>query len=296
MVQGVIKEFGTSGLKLVQGTLSLCKPIRKGGNMITVEFQNHFDVTTKVTTKDVYLRLYLSAFKSGLVADLKPTNFTVLLAICSYMDEKGECYPTQRQIAERCGISKTTVNKAINELLEIKINDKPVIERRMIITDTSKNSVYTVNPVSQVAIFGGEVDTNVNTVEGTEPSTDTSTMFNTARDVSNLYLQVYKDVYGVNPNINYGRDLSMVKKKWIGNFTDEQIKTMVVTGVTEYDKRWKNSKFPRPSLSALVSWIGEQALGLADDSDKEFKENTALTSGSAELNDVALNRLANRLK
>ena len=51
--------------------------------MITVEFNKQVNLETKETTSNVYLRLYLSAFKSGLVAELKPTNFTVLMAICS---------------------------------------------------------------------------------------------------------------------------------------------------------------------------------------------------------------------
>ncbi|MFP5303306.1 helix-turn-helix domain-containing protein, partial [Cobetia sp. SIMBA_158] len=125
--------------------------------------KKEFDVTTKETSQQVYLRLYLSAFKSGLVSELKPTNFTVLLGICSYMDQNGECYPTQRQLAERCGVSKTTVNKAINELLEFKINNKPLLERKLVKQGLHKNSAYTVHPMSQVAIFGGEVDNSIET-------------------------------------------------------------------------------------------------------------------------------------
>lgn len=127
------------------------------------------------TKKDeVYVRLYLSAFKSGLVAKLKATNFTVLMTICSYMNEDGECWPTQEQIAERSGIGKTTVNKAVNELLAFRFNDKPLISRKIVQRGYYKNSVYNVHPVSQVAIFGGQVE-NINDEKKTEVNSDNFT-------------------------------------------------------------------------------------------------------------------------
>ncbi|MDI2586609.1 helix-turn-helix domain-containing protein [Psychrobacillus sp. NEAU-3TGS] len=124
---------------------------------------------------EIYVRLYLSAFRSGLVAKLKATNFTVFMTICSYMNEAGECWPTQEQIAESSGIGKTTVNKSVNELLAFKFKGKPLISRRMVQNGYFKNSVYTIHPISQVAIFGGQVeilDTKESTKNGTKKSTN----------------------------------------------------------------------------------------------------------------------------
>lgn len=264
--------------------------------MITVEFNNQVNLETKETTKDIYLRLYLSAFKSGLVAELKPTNFTVLMTICSFMDENGECYPTQRQIADRCGISKTTVNKAINELLEFRLNDKPLILRELVVNGTQKNSVYTVNPISQVAIFKGEVEEIPVSPVATEEDPANNERFENARQVSDYFISVYRDVYGSIPNINFGREVALVKKKWMGTYTDAQIKTMIEVGVKEYENRWKSLKFPRPTLGGIVSWIGEQALAIHQDTNKEFEENVAATSEGLEMNEKALSRLASRLK
>ena len=270
--------------------------------MIGISKETYTDIATNETTGQVYLRLYVSAFSSGLMAELKPTNSMVLLALCSFMDEDGTCFPTQEQIAERIGVSKPTVNKAINDLLEFKINGKPVLSRELVQTGRFKNSVYTVNPVSQVAIFEGKIETvEITSKEGKEAigvstGTDNSTGFKTAKDVGNYYIEVFREVYGVAPNINYARDYSQVKKKWIGAFTDEQIKIMIETGVKEYDARWKGPKFPRPTLSALVSWIGEQALGLVEDNKKDFEESSEMTRDYVTTNEKALNRLANRLK
>jgi hypothetical protein len=236
---------------------------------------------------EVYLRLYLSAFSSGLVADLKPTNFTVLMTICSYMDAEGRCYPTQEQLSERSGLSKTTVNKAVNFLLEYTVSGVPLISREIRQKGAFKNSVYKVNPISQVAIFGGTAATPE--IPKVEPADFT------ARDVGEYFSKVYHEVYGALPSINHARDYSNVKRKWIGKYTKDEIKTMVETGIREYDNRWKNPKFQRPTLSALTSWIGEQALALASNNEKEYQEASALTANYVDVNENALNRLQGRL-
>lgn len=293
---GLNEIWYRDGLKSVKPPLKVCKPKCEVLQMITLEFKKQVNLETKKTTSDVYLRLYLSAFKSGLVADLKPTNFTVLLTICSFMDENGECYPTQRQIAERSGISKTTVNKAINELLEYRLNGKPIILREMVVMGTQKNSVYTVNPISQVAIFNGDVEEISNTAGENEETLAHQEIFDNAKQVADYFIYVYRDEYGSNPHINFARELSIVKKKIIGKYTHKQIKTMIDVGVREYKTRWKNDKFPRPTLAAIATFIGVQALGIEEDTEKEFEENVEATADGLEMNELALSRLANRLK
>jgi hypothetical protein len=261
--------------------------------MLGISKDTYTDLATNETKDSIYLRLYLSAFKSGLVAQLPATEFKILMVVCSYMNEAGECFPTQEQIAERSGFSKTTVNKAIKFLLEFEFNGKTVLNRDIVQRGYYKNSIYKVNPISQVAIFNGGIEAIEERKE--EKATEDDKRFKTAKDVGTLYLKVYHEVYGVQANINYARDYSQVKNKWLGKYSDEQIQKMIEVGVKEYDTRWKNGKFPRPSLSALVSWIGEQALGLAEDGDKEFKEVETLTSNGQELNNISLDRLKNRI-
>lgn len=73
------------------------------GKMFTVSIDKECNAIKKKMDTSIYLRVYTSLFSSGLVKDLKPTNFTVLLAVASYMDAEGNCYPTQRQITEITG-------------------------------------------------------------------------------------------------------------------------------------------------------------------------------------------------
>ncbi|MCS0827453.1 helix-turn-helix domain-containing protein [Cytobacillus firmus] len=265
--------------------------------MLGISKDSYTDLLTNEKKDSIYLRLYLSAFKEGLVAKLTGNQLKVLLTIASYMNEDGECYPTQEQIAERSGIALGTANKAVKDLLDMEFNGKPLLSREIVHKGYFKNSMYKVNPISQVAIFGGEVEniTNTGTDTSTKVSTKNDTKFATAKQVGELYMAVFKEVYGVSPSLNYARDYSQVKKKWIGHFTDEQIEEMVTVGIQKYDELWKSQKFPRPSLSALVSWIGEQALGLASDNKKDFEEVSEITKDYVAVNDNALNRLANRL-
>lgn len=108
---------------------------------------------------EVYLRLYLSLFRAGLVAALGANNFTTLLTIASFMNEKGECYPTQKQIAQRMGVHYNSVNRYIRELLDFRYNGQPIITREKIGRKYGGYStLYRIHPVSQLAIFNGKVD------------------------------------------------------------------------------------------------------------------------------------------
>ncbi|WP_066385482.1 helix-turn-helix domain-containing protein [Neobacillus mesonae] len=124
--------------------------------------------------EELFIRVYLSAFESDLIAKLSGNQLKVLLTICSYMDKDGKCWPTQEQLAEKSGVGKTTVNKVVNELLAIRFNGKPIISRKMEKHGPFRNSVYTVLPASQIAIFGGQVE-KIDTGESTDTSTIKST-------------------------------------------------------------------------------------------------------------------------
>ena len=277
--------------------------------MFTVSIDKEFNVTSKETSTSIYLRVYTSLFQSGIVKDLKPNRFTVLLAIASFMDAEGNCYPTQRQIAEITGMTTPTVNKAINELLDFKVNDNPIITREFVQSGRFKNSYYTVNPISQIAIFDGDVkeietDTvkdslssplkdftlnyNQETITSNNNNINTNDLFKNAKDVAVYFADRYREEYGVNYNIVFARDLGLIKNKLMKTFTNDQIKTMIDTTISEYDKRWKKPAFPRPTISAMVSWIGQNALAIAEDSKKEYEELEDLTANSEDENDEVL--------
>ncbi|CDQ21717.1 helix-turn-helix domain-containing protein [Halobacillus karajensis] len=279
--------------------------------MFSVSIDKEFDVATKETKSSVYLRLYTSLFQSGIVKELKPTSFTVLLAVASFMDAEGNCYPTQKQISDITGISSPTVNKAINKLLDYKVNGQPILRREMVQKGQFKNSYYTVNPVSQLAIFDGQIkeiyteqdketlsdpikkfntNNNQETITNKQYSDEPDTTFKTSRDVVQYFISKYKDQYGVNPSVNWGRDSSLVKSKIMANYSNDQIKTIFDIAVEQYDQRWKNNRYKRPTIPAVASFIADQALAIAEDGQKEYQELEELTSNSDEQNDEVLNK------
>lgn len=285
----------------------------ESNKMFSVSIDKEYDVLKKEFSNTIYLRVYTSLFQAGIVKDLKPTNFTVLLAIASFMDAEGNCYPTQRQIADITGITAPTVNKAVNELLDFKVNGSPIISREFVQHGQFKNSYYTVNPLSQIAIFDGQikeietesvqkslsaplkkVELNNNHItitnntkiaeQGSEP------LFKNAKDVAVYFAEQYRKKYEVNYSIVFKRDLPLIKNKLMKDFSNEQIKTMIDFTIAEYDKRWKNLNYPRPTLSALCTWLGQTALALAEDNKKEFKELQTLTAGSEDANNNVLKK------
>ena len=66
-----------------------------------------------------------------------------MLAIASFIDDKGICCPTQVHIAEITGMSTATVNKAVNALLEYKVNGKSIISREFVQQAQFTYSYYT---------------------------------------------------------------------------------------------------------------------------------------------------------
>ncbi|RSL28895.1 helix-turn-helix domain-containing protein [Salibacterium salarium] len=102
--------------------------------------------------------MYKSAVTSGLIADIGPENWQTLCVIASYMDEQGECFPTQSQIAKGLGISRPAANRRVRKLAEYRWQGRPVIEtiRKRSPTGQWENTRYTILPISQLRIFEAE--------------------------------------------------------------------------------------------------------------------------------------------
>lgn len=124
-------------------------------NLVSIETKSEFSITSGKSETHIFVKMYVSAVRTGFVADLGARNWTTLCVIASFMNEKGECYPTQEQIARGLGVSRQTANKYIAELIAYRWQGKPVI---IAIKDRDEqgrweNTRYTVLPVSHLAIF-----------------------------------------------------------------------------------------------------------------------------------------------
>lgn len=59
---------------------------------------------------------------------LSPSERLVLLALCDHAGEDGECWPTTGRLAEKCGLSKQSVQRHLTALADRRLIEK--VERR----------------------------------------------------------------------------------------------------------------------------------------------------------------------
>lgn len=279
------------------------------GKFLSIVFNVEYDATNKTNTLDTYLKIDVSALRSGLLHHVRGSELTVLLAIASFMDKDGECYPTQRQIAEITGLSLTTVNKSISNLLEIKINDRPILERTLRGSGQRKNSIYTIfdiapqdapvednrdidsiivdAPIEEAMIQHIDVihetnQDNTYLIDAVADVIKPKTEIKNAKDVAHYFGDKYKEQYGKAYVINYKRDLGLIKNKLIKNFDIEDIILIIDTCIEEYPSKWKNSKYPYPTIGMLCSWLCNEVVKLLLVKDEKDQKTQELIEATAD--------------
>lgn len=104
----------------------------------------------------IFFKVYTEAYTSGLVKELGADRWITLEALATYMNENGECWPTQEQIAERIGVSRQAVNGRIKQLLAFRWQGMPILEMRKVRNRRlHSNCLYRVLPTSRLTIFKG---------------------------------------------------------------------------------------------------------------------------------------------
>lgn len=124
--------------------------------LISVESQREYSVTTGKSETRIFVKMYVEAVHSGLIGDMGPERWQTLCVIAAFMDEHGECYPTQFAIAERLKIARETANRRIKSLCDYRWKGRPVIQKvqsRDHDKQTWDNVRYTILPISGLAIF-----------------------------------------------------------------------------------------------------------------------------------------------
>lgn len=243
--------------------------------MFSVELNKSFDVLSQKWESRIYFKIYLTMFKSGLVKELGSDRLAVLLTIASFMDESGSCYPTQEKIAEILGISRTSANKWINSLLEFRWNGRPVIERQKYRdpkVSPNEYSVYTILPLSQLAIFNGEVEV----AELSDPGGVGAASLEVERKVTESrkelvshFMNRYRETYSVNFGVSWGRDMKHAAKI-LAAYSPAEAMKIVDMVFEEYDQRWATREYNRPTLGQVASWLGAKAAELVKERETQI--------------------------
>lgn len=209
----------------------------------------------------VYISLNVELIRKGILQDLTGNEVKVLLAIASYMDEEGECTPVQERIATMTNLASSTVSLAVNSIIRKKIDGRVLMKRKFVGKGSKKYSKYKFPLL-------GDVETESDIEERL-----------TAPAVLKLFQAKYEEIYKIPYKPNYRRDCSMIKKTLLATYEDEQIKKIISVAVEEYDKRWKNSKYPSITVGALCSWIAQEALKIVRDREKKVTDRDAKYAG-----------------
>jgi len=156
----------------------------KDEKLVTIEIQKEYDTLEQSWENRVFVKLFVAARTSGLLKKISNREFKTLIALALYMDENGDCYPSQDQIARDLGISRETANRRIQSLLRFRFDGKPVVKAVRLRNKggTWENVRYTILPVAQVKIFeksiNNELENNHVTKTSQGPCDDTATWRN----------------------------------------------------------------------------------------------------------------------
>lgn len=126
--------------------------------LISIESQTEQSLTSDKSSSKIFVKMYVDAVKQGLIADLGDSNWRTLCVLSSFMNAKGECYPTQAQVAKGLGVSRQAASRRINKLLDYRWQGREIIRSVKGRSEGGRfeNTRYTVLPISQIRIFDAE--------------------------------------------------------------------------------------------------------------------------------------------
>lgn len=219
-------------------------------SFLKVELIQEYDIANQSYTELRNVKVNTQSIQAGLIKQIGATEFSVLMAIASFCDIEGEAFPSQRTLAEITGLSLPTVNKAVGRLLETKFNGVPVIARELESMGSKKRfSVYNLYVQEEEA-----------------------EKKKTAKYYVEKFKALFEVKYGFPFVVNYSRDTSLVKKKLMADFTEEQIEKIIEYTIENYEKKWSNTKYPYPTITMICSWLANAVMKELTQEQKKAEE------------------------
>jgi biotin operon repressor len=136
-------------------------PDRK--TLVSIQIEKEFDVLEKRWDQRVYVKLYVAARTSGLLARIPDRDWKTLCTLATFMDEDGQCFPSQGALAKALGVNRSTVNRRIQALAQFRFEGKAILLVERQYKKTRKNgglqfatNRYTILPATHMRIFDGK--------------------------------------------------------------------------------------------------------------------------------------------
>src|SRR5215217_9169299 len=105
-------------------------PVPAGRNndpLVTVETQREQDLFSGKLAERTFVKLYVAARESGLLAAISDRDWKTLCTLATYMDGEGYCFPSQAELAKAMGCSRQMANERIRSLAEFRFQERPVL-------------------------------------------------------------------------------------------------------------------------------------------------------------------------
>lgn len=117
----------------------------------------------KKTNNDLFIKMYVRALKSGLMAELSGNDWKTICILAGYMDREGCCNPSQGRLARDLGVQRDTVSRRIKSLLNFRFRGKPILQVDKKVRRPSgkyQSLNYRILPSSGLQIFDVSKDKN----------------------------------------------------------------------------------------------------------------------------------------
>ncbi|TAK36773.1 MAG: helix-turn-helix domain-containing protein [Chloroflexota bacterium] len=140
-------------------------PGTAGANqLVTIESQREYDLFTGRWSQRLFVKMYVEARSSGLLAAISDRDWKTLCTLATYMDSEGFCFPSQAELAKAMGCSRQMANERVKSLANFLFRGQAVLvvvkgERTQ--GRWSRNG-YRVLPIASLGIFDGKTSKSLN--------------------------------------------------------------------------------------------------------------------------------------
>ncbi len=110
----------------------------------------------KTWRERVFVKLYVAARTSGLLAAIPDREWKTLCALATFMDPAGDCYPSQAEIARALGVNRCTAATRLSALSRFRWRGQTIVTRVRVRGGTGQfdRNRYTILPPASLS-FGG---------------------------------------------------------------------------------------------------------------------------------------------
>lgn len=135
-------------------------PGDRAEQLVTIEAQREFDLFSGEWAERVFVKLYVAARTSGLLAAISDREWKTLCTLATYMDGQGFCFPSQAELARAMGCSRQMANERVKSLAEFRFQGQPVLVTVKAERDGGKwgRNGYRVLGLANLRIYEGGED------------------------------------------------------------------------------------------------------------------------------------------